>query len=67
MDYVVFTERNGYFGERRKQQAVMRMNDAIIDYLNSSFFNNEEIKLLKPLLEKQLYEGKITPIKLPSA
>jgi LAO/AO transport system kinase len=63
MDYVAFTGRNGYFEERRKQQAVMRMNDAIIDYLNSSFYNNEEIKLLKPLLEQQLYEGKITSYK----
>lgn len=63
MDYVAFTRQNGYFDERRKQQAVVRMNDTIIEYLNNSFYSNEEIKLLRPALEQQLYEGKITSYK----
>ena len=63
MDYVDFTGRNGYLNERRKQQAVVSMNDTIIEYLNNSFYGNNEIKLLKPLLEQQLYEGKITSFK----
>jgi LAO/AO transport system kinase len=63
MEYVSFTERNGFFHERRRQQAVIRMNDTIIEFLNNSFYNNEDIKHMKPLLEQQLYEGKITSYK----
>jgi len=63
MDYVAFTSQSGYFDERRKQQTVVRMNDTIIEYLNNSFYGNEEIKLLRPALEQQLYEGKITSYK----
>jgi LAO/AO transport system kinase len=63
MDYVSFTQQNGFFQERRKQQSVKRMNDEIIEYLNNLFFNDEKIKLLRPKLEQQLYNGKITSYK----
>lgn len=62
-DYVAFTTANGYFSERRKQQSLIRMNDTIADYLNYSFYNNKEIKILKPILEKRLNNGKITSYK----
>jgi hypothetical protein len=39
------------------------MNDTITEYLNNSFFNDEEVKLMKPVLEKQLSEGRITSYK----
>ncbi|HUV01297.1 MAG TPA: hypothetical protein VMW32_10075 [Bacteroidales bacterium] len=39
------------------------MHDTIIDYLINSFYNHEEIKLLMPELEKQLYDGTITSYK----
>ncbi len=61
--YVSFTKNNGYFEERRKQQSVIRMNDAIKDHLNNSFFNNRDVKMMIPLLEKQLYDGRITSYK----
>lgn len=61
--YVSFTKNNGYFEERRKQQSVIRMNDAIKDHLNNSFFNNRDVKMMLPLLEKQLYDGRITSYK----
>ncbi len=61
--YVSFTMNNGYFEERRKQQSVIRMNDAIRDHLNSSFYNDRDVKMMIPLLEKQLYEGRITSYK----
>jgi LAO/AO transport system kinase len=61
--YVTFTQQTGYFEERRKQQAVIRMHDTIIEYMNHSFYNNEKVKLIMPELERQLYEGSITSYK----
>lgn len=58
--YVSFTMNTGYFGERRKQQSVIRMNDAIRDHLNNSFYSNNDVKMMIPVLEKQLYDGRIT-------
>lgn len=63
MDYISFTVKSGYFDELRNQQAVIRMNNTIGEYLNNSFYNNDEVKLLRPELERQLYEGSITSFK----
>jgi len=59
-EYVSLTKENGYFNERRKQQSVIRMNETITEYLNNHFNANQNVKLLRPLIEKQLYEGRIT-------
>jgi LAO/AO transport system kinase len=59
-DYFTFTIKSGYFEEQRKQQSVIRMHNTIIEYLNTTFYNHEEIRMLRPELEKQLYEGRIT-------
>jgi len=59
-DYVEFTRRNGYFEKRRKEQALLRMDDAILEYLKYTFLNNGRVKSLRPQIEKLLYEGKIT-------
>jgi LAO/AO transport system kinase len=62
-DYVSVTKQSGYFEEFRKQQAIIRMHNMIIEYLNSSFYNNKKVKLARPDLERQLREGKITSYK----
>jgi LAO/AO transport system kinase len=59
-DYVYYTRKTGYFDETRKQQAVIRMHDTVSEYLNNSFYNNEEVKSLLPELEKKLYNGTVT-------
>jgi LAO/AO transport system kinase len=59
-DYVNYTRKTGYFDETRKQQAVIRMHDTVSEYLNNSFYNNEEVKSLLPELEKKLYNGTVT-------
>jgi LAO/AO transport system kinase len=61
--YVEQTKKSGYFEERRKQQAVIRMHDTIMENLKNSFYNAEEIKLLSADLENQLYQGTITSYK----
>jgi LAO/AO transport system kinase len=60
MEYAAFTKSSGYWDERRKQQSVIRMHDTILEYLNNSFYNNEEVKIIKPRLENMLRKGKIT-------
>ena len=58
--YFEFTGSNGYFEERRRQQAVARMEDTINEFLMNSFNNMEDVKCLRPYLLKKLSEGKIT-------
>jgi len=62
-DYNIFTRKSGFFDEFRKEQAVIRMHDAISEYLSNNFYNDEAIKNLRPELEKKLYEGNITSYK----
>jgi len=63
MECFVFTKKSGYFETLRKQQAVIRMHNTILEYLNNSFYNQEDVKLLRPELERQLFEGSITSYK----
>ena len=62
-DYVSVTKGNGWFWERRREQAVTRMHETIIDTLKISFYNNPDVMALLPDLEKKLREGEITSYK----
>lgn len=62
-DYISHTKKTGYFEELRKQQAIILMHDMISDYLNSTFYNHEQVKSLIPELERELYKGTITSYK----
>jgi len=59
-DYVSHTKSNGWFWERRREQAVTRMHETISDALGYSFYNNPDVKKLLPELERQLREGEVT-------
>jgi LAO/AO transport system kinase len=63
LSYFKVTRESGYFEELRKQQAVIRMHSSIIEYLNYAFYNQKEVKKLRPVIERQLYEGRITSYK----
>jgi LAO/AO transport system kinase len=63
MDYYKFSKNSGYFETFRKEQAVIRMHNTILEYLNHSFYNQEEVKALVPDIERQLHEGTITSYK----
>jgi LAO/AO transport system kinase len=63
MEYFSFTRNSGYFDIFRKEQEVIRMHNTIIEYLNNSFYNHKEVKILVPEIERQLYEGTITSYK----
>ncbi|MDP4222638.1 MAG: methylmalonyl Co-A mutase-associated GTPase MeaB [Bacteroidota bacterium] len=58
--YIRHSRESGYFEEVRKQQAVIRMNDTISEHLNNSFYGNEEVKALIPMLEQKLRDGTVT-------
>jgi LAO/AO transport system kinase len=62
-DYVSLTKGNSWFWERRREQAVTRMHETVIDALKYSFYNHPEVQALLPELEKQLLEGEITSYK----
>jgi LAO/AO transport system kinase len=63
VSYLDLIKESGYFDKRRKQQAIIRMHSTIVECLNNSFYNNDEVRLLKPELERQLIEGTITSYK----
>jgi len=63
MEYVEFTKQTGYFDTFRKEQAIIRMHNTIIEYLNNSFYNHRVVKSLLPETERQLHEGSITSYK----
>ncbi len=63
MEYFAFTKKSGYFELLRREQTVVRMHDTIIEYLNNSFYNHNEVKILVPEIERQLYEGTLTSYK----
>ena len=60
LDYVSMTTDSGYFEDFRKQQAIIRMHNTVMESLRSSFYNHEEIKLIQTDIEKQLTDGHIT-------
>jgi len=62
-DYVSITKSNGWFWERRREQAVTRMHETILDNLKHSFYSHPEVVALLPELEKKLHEGEITSYK----
>ena len=56
--YLISQKNQDILRNFRKQQAVIRMHNTIIEYLNNSFYNHEEVKMISPELERQLYDGK---------
>ena len=62
-DYVSVTKSNGWFWDRRREQAVTRMHETIIDTLKQSFYTNSNVAAMLPELEKKLREGEVTSYK----
>jgi len=62
-DYIDLTRKSGFFEEKRREQAVVRMHDTINESLGYSFHNHEGVRSLLPVVEKQLLQGTITSFK----
>ncbi len=60
LEYVKITCETGFFEDFRKQQAIVRMHNTILEYLRTSFYSNEDVKSIRKEIEDQLTEGSIT-------
>jgi LAO/AO transport system kinase len=63
LEYIEFTRSSGYFEVLRKEQAIIRMDNTIREYLYNSFYNDKKVKSVRHEIEKQLSEGVITSYK----
>jgi LAO/AO transport system kinase len=63
LEYEILTRSNEYFEKNRNDQNILTMDDAVMEYLMSSFRNNERVKALRPRLERLMREGRITSYK----
>lgn len=61
MDYQSFTQKSGYFNQRRNQQAKLVMYDAINQRLKDNFYQNKQIKEKLPEIEEALLASKVSP------
>lgn len=60
VDYVAFTNKNGYFDYRRNQQGKYWMYETIDEYLKTSFYNNPQIEQELKLYEDRVNKDEIT-------
>ena len=59
-DYVAFTKKNGYFDQKRTQQAKYWMYETIHEQLLNSFYQNKEIERRLPQYEHLVLNNEIT-------
>ncbi len=60
-DYANFSKQNGYFSYRRNEQAKMVMYETIDKYLQTHFYQDENIKTLIKNKENDVLSSKISP------
>lgn len=63
LEYADFTRSTGYFDELRRQQAIVRMDNTIKEFLYNSFYNDKNVRHAREEIEKQLSEGTISSYK----
>lgn len=59
-DYHLHTETNGWFAEKRRNQAIYWMEETINEGIKSLFFSDDMIKTKYQKLVEQLKNGKVT-------
>jgi LAO/AO transport system kinase len=62
-EYQAFTEKNGYFSKRRKEQSLFWMYETIDQNLKDSFYNNPDLKKMIDKYDKEVLEDKISSFK----
>ncbi|MDR3366436.1 MAG: methylmalonyl Co-A mutase-associated GTPase MeaB [Prevotellaceae bacterium] len=60
LDYAALTKSNGYFDQKRREQTKYWMYEAIHEALRDRFYNNPQVKIALPKLEREVLEGKIS-------
>ncbi|MDR2917749.1 MAG: methylmalonyl Co-A mutase-associated GTPase MeaB [Tannerella sp.] len=59
-EYMVFTKGNGYFDQKRNQQASYWMYETIHEMLRNSFYHNPEIERMLPLMEQKVLHNEVS-------
>jgi len=65
-NYISMTKANGYFYQRRCEQARFRMYETIHEALQNQFYENQTIAAKLSDIEKEVTEGKTDPFKAAS-
>lgn len=60
-DYQTLTKKNGYFNHRRKEQAKLVMYETINQHLKDHFYQDEQIKKMTGIVEKELLGSQTSP------
>jgi LAO/AO transport system kinase len=60
MSYKEHSQKNGYFADRRKQQALYWMNETIEENLKNNFYKNEEICSMLDKLRNEVLHDQIS-------
>ncbi|MDR3134400.1 MAG: methylmalonyl Co-A mutase-associated GTPase MeaB [Prevotellaceae bacterium] len=60
-NYVTLTKANGYFEQRRREQARYRMYETINESLQNRFYNNATVTAKLAELEQQVINGALNP------
>lgn len=60
-DYIALTKGNGYFLQKRKNQATFWMYETIHETLKNNFYNQPYINKKLKTYERMVIDGKITP------
>ena len=59
-EYMTFTKANGYFEQKRNEQARYWMHETIQDMLRNSFFHHPKIEYLLPQMEQKVLCNEIS-------
>ena len=59
-EYFAFVKANGYFEQRRNEQAKYWMYESINEHLRDSFYNNETIASMLAVKEEEVLNGKLS-------
>ena len=60
-NYITLAKANGYFEQRRREQARYRMFETINDHLQNTFYNNPAVEAKLADLEQQVVNGECNP------
>ncbi|MDR0693804.1 MAG: methylmalonyl Co-A mutase-associated GTPase MeaB [Prevotellaceae bacterium] len=60
-NYITLTKTNGYFEQRRREQARYRMYETINDNLQNTFYNNPTVEAKLADVERQVINGELNP------
>jgi LAO/AO transport system kinase len=59
-DYIVFTKSNGYFAQKRNEQAKYWLYESMNNLLHDTFYHHPEVVALLPVFEQKVLNNEIS-------